>query len=77
MFLLVPLLYIQISESFIQSLERLIILFFECYPNLEGSSRAHSHTALLNIIMGVAGASRATLKTFLAHIGKDVGCKWN
>ncbi len=48
-----------------------MVLFFECYPNLEQQSHVHSHMALLNIIMGVAAASRATLKTFLAHIGKN------
>jgi hypothetical protein len=55
------------------SLEKLMILLFECFPLLPQGYRKQTFFAILKLILGIS-SNRATLKTFLSHVGKTTIC---
>ncbi len=62
--------WFQISESQVSSLEKLLVLLLQWFPYLPVATSLNSRYVILDLILSVAASSRATLKTFLAHIGE-------
>ena len=61
-------LYSQLSESFLSSLEKLMVLLFEILPHLPPAVHMPTYYAVMRLILGVAD-NRTALKSFLSHIG--------
>ena len=61
----------QLSEAFLSSLEKLMVLLFEVLPRLPPDLQMPTYYAVMRLILGVA-ANRSALKSFLSHVGSQV-----
>ena len=59
----------QLSESFLLSLEKLMVLLFECFPHIPAVKQTPTAYAVMRMIMGIA-TNRTALKKFLSYIGE-------
>ena len=62
----------QLSELLLHSLEKLMVLLFECYPLLPPVTHKPVYFAVLKLILGLS-TNWTTLKAFLSQIGEWVG----
>ncbi|CAI8051259.1 DNA-dependent protein kinase catalytic subunit [Geodia barretti] len=56
-----------LSEAFLSSLEKLMVLLFEVLPRLPPDLQMPTYYAVMRLILGVA-ANRSALKSFLSHV---------
>ena len=61
--------YLQVPESFVQSLERIVVLSFDCYPYMPTGSSRQASFSLLHLLTALAG-SPSTLQAFTSFTGK-------
>ena len=58
----------QLSEAFLSSLEKLMVLLFQVLPHLPPDLHMPTYYAVMRLIVGVT-ANRNILQSFLSHIG--------
>ena len=59
---------VQLSEAFMSSLEKLMVLLFEVIPHFPPAPNKPTYHAVMRLIIGVAD-NRTALKSFLSQIG--------
>ena len=60
--------FLQLSEAFLSSLEKLMVMLFEVLPHLPPTLHNPTYYSVMRLILGVA-RNMSTLKSFLSHFG--------